>query len=175
MYSTAIRQMIEFILHLQRSNVHIKTVHRRIEFVAMNHQYIWDGSELKITTNTSSVKIKLGLVNSENPNYISINTKRLNIKFAHKNFLTFLCPDMTVPTHEMMVDEGTYQQHMVFTDLPDYDEVLEIYKVANELVENDLHYFGSYKIPVLDMEHIARQMEWKYPETKGYWGRYLNE
>lgn len=175
MYSTAIRQMIEFILHLQRSNVHIKTVHRRIEFVAMNHQYIWDGSELKITTNTSSVKMKFGLVNAENPNFISINTKRLNIKFAHTNFQTFLCFGMTIPTHEMMVDEGTYQQHMVFTDLPEYEEFRGVYDVAHELIENNIQYFGSYRIPVLDMGYIARRLEMKYPETKGYWGKYLNE
>lgn len=175
MYSTAIRQMIEFILHLQRSHVHTLTVHRRIEFVAMNHRYVWDGVELKITTANSTVNIKPGLIHSENRNFFSINTKRLNIKFNHNNFYTFLCPDLTVPTSEIMVDEGTYQQNMVFIDLPDYDEVREIYKVANELVENDLRYFGSYRIPVLNMGHVAHQLEGNYPETKGYWGRYLNE
>lgn len=174
MYSNAIRQMIEFVLHLSRSNVHTLTVHRNISFIAMNHQFVWDGSELKITTNSSTVSMKFGLVNSEDRNYISTNTQRLNIKFNHDDFYTYLSPELTVLTSEMMVDEGTYQQHMVFADLRDFDEVHGIYQVAHELVENNIRYFGTYRIPLIDMGYVARQLEWKYPETAGYWGRYLN-
>lgn len=175
MYSEAIRQMMEFILHLNNSMVYTKGV-GRIEFVSMNHKYVWDGYELSICSGKKIIKmIYFGLKNDNERNFISILTKRLNITSNHHNSYTHLCTDMTIPTIEMMVDEGTYHQHMVFADLPDYDEVRGIYDVVYELVENNISYFGSYRIPLLDMKHVARQLELKYPETKGCWGKYINE
>lgn len=171
MYSSAVRQMMELVLHLQRSMVITKITSHQIEFVSMNHSYRWNGSELYIG---KSIKLKLGLSVSEDKNFISTNSQRLNIKFNNTNFYTFLSSEMTAMTSDMMVDEGTYHQHMIFADLPDYNEVLGIYKVSKELVENNVSYFGSYRIPLLDMGHVARQLEYRYPETKGFWGRYLN-
>ena len=169
MYSTAIRQMMVFLLHLKRTCIRYP-----LEFVSMNTRYRWDGCNcLSIYTSTSEVKLTIGLGTHSGRNFISTNSRRLNIRCNNYNFNTFLSPELTVLTADMLSDEGVYFQHMVVAELPDYEEVLGVYEVSNELVENNVSYFGTYCIPVLDMGHVARQLEYKYPQSKGYWGRYL--
>lgn len=175
MYSPAIRQMMEFVLHLERSMVHTLTINRSISFSTYNHKYNWDGKKLSITAGSSNIAvIKPHLILGQMDNYLPISTTRINIKFNNTNIKTRLNDDMVVLTGDMCVDEGTYFQHSIFADLPDYNQVLDIYKVSLELIENNVSYVGSFKIPLIDMDTVVRHIEHNNPETFGYWERYKN-
>lgn len=167
MYSDAIRQMMEFVLHLVSNDVTPFTI--KHSSMKIN----WSFDELILSTSDSRVKIQFGLLKTdEETNYISLHCNRFNIRYNNLDFKSFLVPGTTVLTSELLHDEGTYFQHNILCELPDYDDIKDLTQVATELVQNKLQYIGSYKIPLFDMKKVVKKIEECHPETIGCWEKY---
>lgn len=171
-YGKSIKQMMEFILYMYKNKI-TTTTNTNIKFSYYKHHFIWDGHELTVKCGISIMRISVNLSKRNENNYISVISKRLNIQHDNSDFYTFISPEITIKTKELCEDDGLYFQYSLFSDLPDYEEILDIFNTSNLLIQNNVSYFGSYKIPKFNMKKIITKIIELYPETKDKWEEYL--
>lgn len=138
-------------------------------------EWKWDGSyELEI--NNSGFMSTIHLLEpykSSTSNTISVLTRRLYICKNSKNFITAMGGNPSVPTHELTTEEMHFQ-HSLMCELPELEEIQQVYQGALELVENGIFYRGSYNGKKLNPIPVIKKMllEIDNKKIESHWRQY---
>lgn len=169
-YLENIRTLIKFFKVLHEAN--------RCKPFNIKHygtEWKWDGAyELEIINDGFRAEIHLlEQKKSIVSNTVSVQSRRLYISKNNKNFMTAMGGNPSVPTHEL-ISEDLYFQNSLICELPELEEIQQVYQGALELVENGIFYCGSYNGKKLNPIPVIKKMllEIDNKKIESHWRQY---